>query len=446
MSGKTESVVEEIVSKFRSSVEAALSRPGREFDDLELRARDIGQLAARMSMQALVDRLGTGHVGPTYRGRDQVQRVFNRYGEREVQTLAGPVTLRRAYYLDPTGKASGAFPLDEEFGLGPERQSPKLEQAICHLGAWVPFERAPALIEGLLGWAVSEQTVRRTTERLGERAAEKSRRDAAAFKEAPKSFAPERETERLAIALDGTMAHMGGEWREAKVGAVFAFDESGEQVPGSKRYVARFGDPGEIGNVLALESHRSGLSRSKQLVVLGDGAPWIWNLFDEHFPDAVGILDFFHAMEHVTAVATARFSSNALARAAWIERAKERLKGDDVDWLIAEVELAAKAAGSPPQGAADDDPRLVLARNLQYFRTNRDRMLYCTFRACGLPIGSGVIEAACKSVVQQRMKGPGMRWGTRGGPAILAARVAVLNGDLPRSIARPPLSPLARVA
>lgn len=440
MSGKTESVVEEIVAKVRTSVEKALAGAGRELDAIEEGALEVGRMAARLTLQALANGLGSGHVGPVHRGRDQVVRHFSRHGEREFQTLAGPVTLRRAYYLDPCGVGGGLFPLDEELGLGSAKLSPKLERAICELGAWVPFERVPGLLERLLGWATSEQTARRTTERLGERVAERSRREAGAFREAPKSFSAERKSDRIAVAVDGTMAHMGGEWREAKVGAIFAFNHEGEQIASSKRYVARFGDPSTLGDILSLEAHRAGVAGACEVVALGDGAPWIWNLMAEHFPQATCVLDYFHVMEHVSAVASARFGANERARRSWTRMVEARLMRDDAAWLIAQVERAAKRAGPPPKGAHDEHPRVVLARNVEYFKTNRERMLYGTFRSRGLPIGSGVVEAACKNVVQQRMKGAGMRWGDRGGPAILAARVAVLNGDLQRCLERLPLA------
>lgn len=438
MSGKTESVVEEIVAKVRASVEKAFAKSGRELDGLEDDALEVGRTAAQLTMQALANRLGTGHVGPVHIGRDQVKRVFSRHGEREIRTLAGPVTLRRAYYLDPKG-GEGLFPLDEQLGLGRAAQSPKLERAICELGAWMPFERVPGFLETLLGWAMSEQTARRATERLGERVAATKEREARAFREAPKSFAPERSATHLAIAVDGAMAHMGGEWREAKIGAIFEFKD-GEQVPASKRYVARFGEPAALGELLSLEAHRAGIVGARAVVALGDGAPWIWNLMAEHFPQATFILDYFHALEHVAAVATARFGSNDRARKSWIRMAEARLWRDDSEWLIAQVERAARLAGPPPKGAHDEHPKVVLARNVEYFKANRDRMRYGTFRSRGFPVGSGVVEAACKNVVQYRMKASGMRWGLQGGPAILAARVAVLNGDLQRCLELPRLA------
>ena len=431
-----EQVVERIVARVRECVQAALLEKPADLNAAESAALEVGRLAANLTLRASVGALGTGHVGRTLRGRDGIVREFHRHGIREIRTLAGPVELRRAYYRDSTGEGGGIFPLDERLGLGPSALSPKLEIAIGELGTWVPFERVPAIVERFLGWASSEQTSRRVTEELGAIIARDADRDAKAFREAPKSFVPRRRPERLAIGVDGAMAHMGGEWREAKIGGIYEFDQAGEQVPRTKRYVARFGPPEELAGLLSLEAHLAGVDAAKTVAFLGDGAPWIWNLAAENFPRAVCILDFFHATQHLAAVAGARFGRDRRALHAWLGMATGRLRYAGADWVIAQIEKFAAEAGPPPSGAHDDDPRLVLARNALYFRTNRERMDYRRYRDQGLPIGSGVIEAACKSVVQQRMKGPGMRWGSPGGHAILSARVSTLNGDLEQSIAR----------
>jgi hypothetical protein len=427
-------VVERIVAEIRGAVQAALHDKSADLSAAEAAALHVGRLAAKLTLEASVATLGTGHVGPIHTGRDGVAREFHRHGEREIRTLAGPVRLRRAYYLDRGGQGGGIFPLDVRLGLGPSALSPRLEAALGELGAWIPFERVPAIVERFLGWATSEQTVRRVTEHLGELVARIEDREAREFREAPKSFEPVRRSERLAIGVDGAMAHVGGEWREAKISGVFEFDGEGEQVAGTKRYLGRIGPPERLSGPLTFEAHRAGIDSAKTVVFLGDGAPWIWNLANENFPQAVHILDFYHASEHLHAVGHARFGRDQKARKAWVNMARGRMRHDGAAWLIAQLDRFSKEAGAPPDGAQDDDPRLVLARNADYFRDNRDRMKYATYRSLGLPIGSGVIEAACKSIVQQRMKGPGMRWGVGGGPAILSARTAVLNGDLEQRV------------
>lgn len=434
MGNDNSDVVERIVAEIRGGVQKALREKSADLSSAESAALQVGRLAAKLTLEASVASLGTGYVGPVHTGRDGVVREFHRHGEREIRTLAGPVRLRRAYYLERGGPGGGVFPLDLRLGLGPSALSPRLEIALGELGAWIPFERVPAIAERFLGWATSEQTVRRVTEQLGGLVAGIEDREAREFREAPKSFEPTRRSERLAIGVDGAMAHVGGEWREAKISGVFEFDADGEQVAGTKRYLGRIGPPERLAGPLALEAHLAGIDSAKTVVFLGDGAPWIWNLATENFPQAVHILDFYHASEHLHAVGLARFGRDQKARRAWVNMARGRMRHNGVAWLIAQVERFSKEAGPPPGGAHDDDPRVVLARNVDYFRDNRDRMKYATYRSLGVPIGSGVIEAACKSIVQQRMKGPGMRWGASGGPAILSARTATLNGDLERRV------------
>ncbi len=207
---------------------------------------------------------------------------------------------------------------------------------------------------------------------------------------------------RLYIELDGILARLrrgsvpleekerqcpGDVYREVKVGAVF----SGTRGPqrsglapgvfvdqaGQKRYVARRGPAEEFGKLLYQLARTCGLQQARQLVVLGDGAVWIWRLAAEHFPGAVQIVDIWHAREHVWKVARAVRS-------------------------VPEIEMG-------------------------YFISNAARMRYPAFRAQGMHVGSGIAEAACKTVVSARAKRAGMRWTPQGLDAVLALRTAVLD-------------------
>jgi hypothetical protein len=177
-----------------------------------------------------------------------------------------------------------------------------------------------------------------------------------------------------------------------------------------------------------------GAYEAPRLVALGDGAPWIWNLVTEVFPGATEILDYYHALEHAAAVARARLAGRKPAVSAWLAMVEARLFRDDVAWLIGQVARFAREAGPPRKGCPDDDPRQVFATNLDYFTKNRNRMLYASFRAKGLPIGSGVVEAGCKSLVQHRMKAAGMRWSVQGADGVLAVRAAALSGTLAKRL------------
>jgi hypothetical protein len=161
-----------------------------------------------------------------------------------------------------------------------------------------------------------------------------------------------------------------------------------------------------------------GLAVLRRVVVLGDGAVWIWQLAAEHFGECLEIVDFYHASEHVWALAHALYGGEtppaAAAAAGWLARLREHGAAGLLDTLR-------RVHASTPEG------REALRRERGYFRTNAARMAYPTFMAQGLPIGSGAVEAAAKHVVQLRLKRPGARWSAPGAQAILTLRADVLS-------------------
>jgi hypothetical protein len=161
-------------------------------------------------------------------------------------------------------------------------------------------------------------------------------------------------------------------------------------------------------------AQEAGVAFCRQVAVVGDGAEWIWHEAAKHFPQAVEILDYYHVTEHLWEVARARFSEEGEAQA-WMGAQQEQLLTDQVVQVIREIERW------QPQR---EEERELQRRIGNYLRHHEHRMSYQTFREAGYHIGSGVAEAACKSVVQARLKGTGMRWGERGAEAMLQLRAA----------------------
>jgi hypothetical protein len=173
--------------------------------------------------------------------------------------------------------------------------------------------------------------------------------------------------------------------------------------------------PGAFVARVTREARRRGLDQAIRRVVLGDGAPWIWNLAGEHFPGAIQIVDLYHAKEHLSAVARAIFGPASDLAAQWASQRHEELDRGHLDALLRALE------GHAP---IHDEAR----KCLQYVTRNRQRMRYPEFRAEGLCIGSGVVEAGCKVVIATRLKRAGMHWTVAGANAIIALRACKLSG------------------
>ncbi len=185
--------------------------------------------------------------------------------------------------------------------------------------------------------------------------------------------------------------------------------------------MAHRGKAEDFGKVLSALAITSGLQRAHQLVVLGDGAAWIWRLVAEHFPRAVPIVDIWHAREQVWKVARVVFGPNTPAASAWAEHACSLLVEGKIEDLLEEI--VALPPVPPEPGTSRSAPDI----ERDYFISNAARMRYPAFRAQGMHVGSGIAEAACKTVVSTRAKRTGMRWTPEGLDAVLAVRTAVLN-------------------
>ena len=354
--------------------------------------------------------------------------------ERTVETRCGTVTLPvQRHHCARCRRGWSSVETVLEVGRH-ARMSAGLEAWIARAGGLVAFREAAALLAEYTGLVVGAETVRRHTERAG--AALADAEDAAAreverTREAAEAVDPA--PGHLVAELDGVMAPYRAGWHEVKVGAIGGIVDG---AAAALSYVAAREGPQQFGARLLAEAARRGaleivgwtgplggrgLARLRPVVVLGDGARWIWALAAEHLGDRVEIVDYYHATQHLWAAAHAAFGRDAPEAATWA-RAQVRALYDHGAPPV-RAALAALRAPSPEAATA-------LRRERGYFRTNAARMAYPDFRARGFPIGSGAVESAARHVIQLRMKRPGMRWSDDGGRAIAALR-ARLRPDRP---------------
>lgn len=365
---------------------------------------------------------------------------YQRQRAIQVHTLLGRVQVQRPYYLCPACH-QGQAPLDAAWGVCANSVSAGLEQVLARLGVSMPFGEAAELAAWLLPVAVSPTTVASATERVGQAiAAAEAQAEATAWnQEAPQPpTTPAAGPERMYVSVDGTMVHLGEEgWKEAKLGTfyitrVHPTKQTGE-APAVRAeqhsFVTDLCDAEAFGRLVWLEADRRGVLQATEVVVIGDGSHWIWNLAAEHFPQAVQIVDWYHASQYVWNAAHACYGVGTTAATAWAEARLNTLWDGEVETVLAEMQ--------PLVGRAE-----AVQEAITYLTNNRERMRYATFRAAGLQIGSGSIESGCKQVIGARLKQAGMRWSRPGARAVAKARAWCKSGRWEEAMAL--LSPRQR--
>ena len=375
-----------------------------------------------------------GYRGPRVECGRGHQAVFTGYRGKDIDTVLGPVTLRRAWYHCACCE-HGLAPRDAELAVAGVSMSPGLRTMSDKAAAAVPFARAAALLEDLAGVRLTVKRVERAAEASGAALAAASRERAgiiARRRLAPLPPAPL--PDKLYIVIDGTGvpvtsretagregkgADGRARTREVKMAVFFTqdkLDEKGYPVRdrASSSYIATFEPAAAFQHQVKAEGIRRGADHVRQLTVIGDGAAWIWNLAAATFPEATHIVDLYHAREHLHS----------------LTRSLEFMLGDRRDqWLAARLEdldygyidgIAAAVRKYPLEGVKKDEAE----RELGYFLNNTPRMRYKWFRSRGLFAGSGVVEAGCKSVIGQRLKQSGKHWTVTGADSIITLRCA----------------------
>jgi hypothetical protein len=367
------------------------------------------------------------------------QAEFIDYRTKHVQTILGGVKLRRAYYhcRECSQQAPhGVIPKDQELDVVGTSFSPGLRRLMARIGAQEAFDMARQDLAELAGVVVPTKAVERISEAAGGAAEAANEAEGAALRARTVQLSPA--PHRLYIAMDGTgvpvvpketqgragkAADGTAKTREAKLGCVFTqvhFDAEGWPVrdPDSTTYVGAIETAEQFGPRLHAETVRRGLTPATTAVVLGDGAPWIWNRADALFPDAVQIVDLYHAREHLEAIGRLAFGSGTAAGQTWVAACRDELDDGQIESIVRAIGQLARRHRKVRQ---------QLRKEAEYFATNKLRMCYKHFRARGFFVGSGVVEAGCKTVIGQRLKHSGMRWTVAGANAVIALRCRLLS-------------------
>lgn len=354
---------------------------------------------------------------------------------KELLTTLGRVPFGRSFYqCGPCHRSR--FPDDERLDIRNTTYSPGVRRLMARAGSQAQFEQAAADLRCYAGLKVAPREIERVAEEVGREVEQwlSAQQDQhppgagtslAATGPLPKFYisfdgtgVPVRKNELL--GRRGKQADGSARTREAKLGCVFTqvgLDKEGrpQRDPDSTTYVGAMESSTLFGWRMYAEASRRGLAQAKEVIVLTDGARYNRTIAQTHFSEAVHIVDLFHAYEHLNAIAHTLWGPEAKAPKAW----RELLEAGDI------ARLLKKAGKTLPTGGAS---KQALLKQLGYFENNAPQMRYAEYRKQKFFVGSGVVEAGCRTVIGERLKQSGMRWSVRGANAIIALRCCILSG------------------
>jgi hypothetical protein len=269
---------------------------------------------------------------------------------------------------------------------------------MCQLGQSQVFEDGESLLEQLLGIQISARQIQRVSEHYGKELEEKLEKEIADGTEVECCI---KERESVYVMADGSMVFTREEgWKELKLGRIFAstdhvkIQEQRSAITKSL-YVAHLGEHEAF--TRKMEAY---VDRYKNKICIADGAKWIWNWVENTYPEAIQILDYYHAVEKLSLFAQAQWDYPAV-RKKWMEEHQKKLLNNQVKEVMVDLQRVLPR---------NKEAQLAKETVLRYYEQNQSRMQYKTYKDKGLLIGSGPMEAAHRNVIQQRLKLSGQRW------------------------------------
>lgn len=366
----------------------------------------------------------------------QEKRIkFSGYPEKKVMTVLGSIRIKRAYYYDVKGKR-GYVPKDKELDIEGTSFSLGVRRMMGRVGAYRSFALGQIDLKELAGISVTVKEIERYSEQLGHEMELFFDKDST-YAISTENIISIKKIPIMYVSMDGTGVPVvkeetknrvgkgkNGEskTREAKLGCVFTqtgVDKNGYPLrkESSTTYIGAIETSEEFSGRIYGEAMRRGMTAASKVCVLGDGARWIWNISGEQFSGAIEIVDLYHAREHYWNVAKVAFEGESPKKKQWTDQRRKELDQGNVEGVIKAIRLL---SGTMEQ-------QELFHKEANYFDNNKERMRYKNFRNQGLFLGSGVMEAGCRTIVGQGLKQSGMHWTVQGANGIITLRCGFIS-------------------
>ena len=420
----SEKIADEIMSEIHETVkdfvsETIANRKRVSFDEIETQVSELKESFGKRLSEGALEAIGSGHVGQRMDCKCGGTLEYHSNRRWKLTSLNGKLEIYRAYYYCESCK-TGFAPLDDQLGLEGKHHSIGVRKKVALEASSEPFQETSKRLKELIDIDVSSKETQLESEELGREVGSQEDAEVEAFWSEEKDIETEVNAPRLYITADGTIVPTDEGGKEVKIGSVYEIPETRNGLANDIRYTGGFHNSEHFGKKLYVLALIWGLRTAGVVIFIGDGARWIWKLASHHFPEAIQIVDFYHATERLWSLSRAIYGEGTKACKDWARRRIKYLLKGKVELVISSLsELA------PPNA----DIAGEIGDNITYFTNNKDRMRYNQYRERGYHIGSGTVESACKHVVGQRLKQAGMRWSVAGADAILQLRILWKNGE-----------------
>ena len=409
--------IQEVVKDFVSDTIA--DRRSVSFDQIETRVSELKERFGKRLSEGALEAIGSGHVGQRIACKCGGILEYQSSRRWILISLNGKLEIYRAYYHCESCK-SGFVPLDEQLGLEGKHHSIGVRKKVALEASSEPFVETSKRLKELIDIDVSSKETQLESEELGREVGTQEDAEVEAFWSGEKDIEPEVNARRLYITADGTSVPTDEGGKEVKIGSVYETPHTRNGLANHIMYTGGFHNSEYFGKKLYVLALRLGLRTAGLVIFIGDGARWIWKLVSYHFPEAIQIVDFYHAAERLWSLSRAIYGEGTKACKDWARRRIKHLLKGKVELVISSL---SELTPFNPDVAEE------ITDNITYFTNNKERMCYNEYRKHGYHIGSGTVESACKHVVGQRLKQAGMRWSVEGADAILQLRILWKNGE-----------------
>lgn len=341
--------------------------------------------------------------------------------EKTYLSSLGEIKIDRAYYYDNKNK-KGYFPIENKYSFLKNFCLPDMKEIICFTSCLNPFDLTQDILKKLSGIRVSTSQIQKVTKQIGSKLVDQEEHE---IKDPPKYITSKKKIDKLVISMDGAMIRTYNDWKEVKSGVIYELKKESESLSSiNKSYISKIEDCHSFRKRLKEEARRRHYLDANTLVVIGDGARWIWDLAEKEFPFSIQIVDWYHAKQHLYKIINLLFNNKKDNKSEkMLDKCKDLLYGGEIEKFVKTIKD--KIQENNLIDRLDD--LMSIKTEINYFIRNKKRMQYEYFKANDLPIGSGIIEATCKQLVQLRLKRNGMKWKKKGAHCVLKLRCMYLS-------------------